>query len=44
LIGAITGAEHGNSYWLDCQHYYKCAAMICENLDKAKQTTFTIGE
>lgn len=44
LVGAITGAEHGKQYWMDCQHYYKCAAMIVENLDKAKQKSFTIGK
>jgi hypothetical protein len=44
LVGAITGAEHGKQYWMDCQHYYKCGALIVENLDKAKQKLFTIGK
>ena len=44
LAGAITGAENGKQYWMDCQHYYKVAAMIVQNLDKDKQKLFTIGQ
>ncbi|WWD04871.1 hypothetical protein V865_002942 [Kwoniella europaea PYCC6329] len=42
MANAITGAEKGEAYWLECQHYYKVSAFIVENLDKAKQSIFTI--
>ncbi|KAK6908188.1 hypothetical protein I203_102189 [Kwoniella mangroviensis CBS 8507] len=42
MANAITGAEKGEAYWLECQHYYKVSAFIVENLDKANQPIFTI--
>ncbi len=23
MVNAITGAEKGDAYWMQCQHYYK---------------------
>ncbi|ODO05276.1 D-erythro-sphingosine kinase [Cryptococcus wingfieldii CBS 7118] len=42
MTNAISGAEHGDPYWLDTQHYYKASALIAENLDKVNQPIFTI--
>ncbi|WWC88576.1 uncharacterized protein L201_003488 [Kwoniella dendrophila CBS 6074] len=42
MANAITGAEKGEAYWLECQHYYKVSAFTVENLDKANQPIFTI--
>ncbi|WVQ82967.1 hypothetical protein IAT38_005103 [Cryptococcus sp. DSM 104549] len=42
LVNAIAGAEKGDVYWMDCQHYYKVSSFIVENLDKANQPIFTI--
>ncbi|WVF69189.1 hypothetical protein IAT40_003964 [Kwoniella sp. CBS 6097] len=42
MVNAITGAEKGEAYWLECQHYYKASAFIVENLDKAKNPVATI--
>lgn len=42
LLSAMNGAENGESFWLDTQHYYKVRAFTAENLDKANQPMFTI--
>nr|XP_019045641.1 D-erythro-sphingosine kinase [Kwoniella bestiolae CBS 10118]OCF24571.1 D-erythro-sphingosine kinase [Kwoniella bestiolae CBS 10118] len=42
MANAITGAEKGEAYWLECQHYYKVSALVVENLDKEGQPIFTI--
>ncbi|WWC70765.1 uncharacterized protein I206_104716 [Kwoniella pini CBS 10737] len=42
MANAITGAEKGEAYWMDCQHYYKVSEFIVQNLDKAGQPIFTI--
>ncbi|KAI9632026.1 putative D-erythro-sphingosine kinase [Dioszegia hungarica] len=42
LVGAITSAETGGAYWLECQHYYKVSAFVAENLDPRAQPHFTI--
>ncbi|WWC62565.1 uncharacterized protein I303_105161 [Kwoniella dejecticola CBS 10117] len=42
MANAITGAEKGEAYWLECQHYYKVSEFIVENFDKAAQPIFTI--
>ncbi|WVR06330.1 hypothetical protein IAU60_003361 [Kwoniella sp. DSM 27419] len=42
MANAITGAEKGEAYWLECQHYYKVSAYTVENLDKANQPIFTM--
>ncbi|KAL7423158.1 sphinganine kinase lcb4 [Cryptotrichosporon argae] len=42
LVGAITGAEKGEAYWMDCQHYYKVSSYVVDNLDPAAHPTCTI--
>ncbi|WVQ96696.1 hypothetical protein IAU59_003802 [Kwoniella sp. CBS 9459] len=42
MVNAITGAEKGEAYWLECQHYYKASAFVVENLDKANNPVATI--
>ncbi|OCF42065.1 D-erythro-sphingosine kinase [Kwoniella heveanensis CBS 569] len=42
MVNAITGAEKGEAYWLDCQHYYKASAFIVENLAKANNPVASI--
>ncbi|KAK4689535.1 sphingosine kinase, partial [Tremellales sp. Uapishka_1] len=42
LISAITGAEKGDAYWMQCQHYYKVSAYTAENLDREGQSLMTV--
>ncbi|ORY28466.1 ATP-NAD kinase-like domain-containing protein [Naematelia encephala] len=42
MVSAITGAEKGEAYWMECQHYYKASAFIAENLDKKGQPLVAI--
>lgn len=43
MVNAINGAENGDSYWLESQHYWKAKSYIVENLDPKNQKMFTIG-
>lgn len=43
MVNAINGAENGDSYWLESQHYWKVKSYIVENLDPKNQKMFTIG-
>jgi hypothetical protein len=31
LLNAITGAEKGEAYWMNCQHYYKGMSSACRS-------------
>ena len=42
MVNAISGAENGDSYWLESQHYWKVKSYIVENLDPKNQKMFTI--
>nr|ODN99905.1 D-erythro-sphingosine kinase [Cryptococcus depauperatus CBS 7855] len=42
MASAIAGAEKGEAFWLPTQYYYKCKAIVGENLDKVGQPIFTI--
>ncbi|OWZ44563.1 D-erythro-sphingosine kinase [Cryptococcus neoformans c8] len=42
MANAIAGAEKGETYWMDCQYYYKVSQFIAENLDIENQPLFTI--
>lgn len=42
LLSNITGAEQGEPYWDDSQHYYRVRAFTAENLDKKSQPSFTL--
>lgn len=44
MVNAINGAENGDSYWLESQHYWKVKSYIVENLDPKNQKMFTIGK
>lgn len=44
MVNAINGAENGETFWLESQHYWKAKSYVVENLDPKNQKTFTIGE
>ena len=44
MVNAISGAENGDSYWLESQHYWKVSSYTVENLDPKNQKMFTIGQ
>ncbi|ORX40105.1 ATP-NAD kinase-like domain-containing protein [Kockovaella imperatae] len=42
LLSSINGAEKGDHYFIDSQHFYKISAVTCENLDRKNQPIFTL--
>ena len=37
MVNAITGAEHGEHFWMECQRYYKGKITPIQLYDRSEQ-------